>query len=207
MTTTFNLHSLNQKIKSYKFNWLIYIFLIIFLSGLIFGAISIKYNNAICENIGQVYLSYISKKETRSDFSLFINSFLIWSAGIIFTFFAGLSAVGIPVVGIIPGLFGYLIGTISGYLYETYLLKGLGYCGIIIFPSAAIALSAITFACKESLKMSKMMLSLLNNGRDRHHLSFKDYCLKYLIYILLCAAAALSETITFNLFSGLFVFQ
>ena len=113
---------------------------------------------------------------------------------------------GIPFVAFVPVLAGGFIGIISGYIYENYMLKGLGYCAIIIFPAAIIAVAAILFACKESFLMSVTMLNLLSQRRSQPLESFKNYSLRFAIYIAITAAGALTETIMTRLFIGLFAF-
>ncbi len=206
-STMFNLHFINQRIKKVNFNKTGFILSLLFIIGLILGALSIKTENLFAQSVSKKFFEYVLNKENHSYISMFLNSLLLWSSGVVFSFFAGLSAVGIPVVAAVPGIFGALTGMCCGYMYDTYLLKGLGYCAIIIFPAAALGISALISASEESLLMSKKMLSLLNIGRDRHYSGFKNYCLKYLIYLLICIASALAETVMYYLFSGLFVFQ
>lgn len=207
-STMFNFHSVRQKIHSYKFNWLMYFLVALFFIGLILGSFSVKNSDSIIiQKINELYMTYLNSKYTLSSFSIFLNTLLLVSVAVIFSFFTGLCAIGVPFVALIPAVCGALIGIVSGYVYETFLLKGLGYCAIIIFPTAAISVSAILFSCKESMMMSRTMLSLLIKGRNQAEQSFRNYCIRFLIYILITVFAALTETVLTNLFIGLFNFQ
>ncbi|MBQ8782894.1 MAG: stage II sporulation protein M [Clostridia bacterium] len=206
-TTMFNLHSITQKIRRYEFNWLMYLLIFLFFAGLILGSFSVKNtDNFLIEKIVDIYSEYLKQKHTFSPMLVFMNTFLFALSAVVICFFVGLCAVGIPFIAAVPSITGCFIGIISGYIYESHLLKGLGYCAIIIFPSAAIACVSMLFSCKESMLMSKNMLSLLANGRVQEQNRFKSYCIKYLIYAGICALAALLEAVLFYLFSDLFIF-
>lgn len=206
-TKMLNLHSLRQRLKSINFNWMLMLLIGLFFIGLIFGCFVVKRgNNLISDKITEYYSLYLLNKNSYNMSMVFMNSFFMSATTVIISFFTGLCALGIPFVVCIPLVSGGIIGMVSGFLYETYLLKGLGYCTIIIFPAAAITLVALISACRESLLMSKNMLSILATGRNQQQNRFRSYCIKHLLYTALCAFAALIEAVLFNLFSNLFDF-
>ena len=206
-TKMLNLHSLKQKVKGVEFNWIMLILVTLFFIGLIFGSFSVKNNNSFLTSIiTELYSAYLSQKDTFSSVIIFMYTFLLSMTAVVISFFTGLCALGIPFIVLVPFVSGAVIGTISGFVYETYLLKGLGYCAIIIFPAAAISLVSLISSCKESLLMSGNMLSILATGRAKEQNCFKSYCIKYLVFTLVCAAAALIEAVLFNMFSDLFNF-
>ena len=206
-TKMLNLHSLKQKVKGIEFNWLMFILILLFFIGLIFGSFSVKNNNSfLTTKITEIYSNYLLQKNTFSSLMIFMNTFLLSMSAVVVSFFTGLCALGVPFIVCVPFISGAVIGTISGFVYETYLLKGLGYCAIIIFPAAAITLVSLISSCKESLIMSKNMLSILATGRNQQQNVFRSYCIKLLIFTAVCAAAALIEAILFNMFSDLFIF-
>lgn len=202
-----NFHSVRQKAKSFSLNSNIIILMILFLAGLLFGAFAVKSGNSfICKNIIPIYMNYVKSKSTMSGVSIFFTTLLLNSGVIILTYFLGLCAVGVPLVAVVPVMSGSFIGIISGYIYQTYMLKGLGYCGIIIFPSAAITIASIIFASRESMLMSRNMLNLLSQRHNKYYEDFKNYSVRFLIYISLAAAGALIEAILTHLFISLFSF-
>lgn len=205
--STFNLHSIRQKTKSFSSNRQIIILSALFFVGMIFGSFSIKSENSFLrERLIPLYMSYVKSKITASDLSVFFSSLLINSSVIVLTYFIGLCAVGIPFAALVPLISGVFIGAASGYIYQTYMLRGLGYCGIIIFPSAVIAVSAIIFAGRESMLMSKNMLNLLSQRHNQQYEDFRSYSVRFAIYIAVSAFGALIETVTTHLFIGLFSF-
>lgn len=205
--STFNLHSISQRAKKITTNRQIIILVLLFLIGLIFGSFSIKSENSfISQKIIPLYMNYAKTKSTAKDITVFFSALMIDSAVIIFAYFIGLCAVGVPFVALVPLSSGALIGAVSGYIYQTYMLRGLGYCAIIIFPSAVITVAAILFASKESMIMSKSMLSLLSQRHNSQYEDFKSYSIRFIIYLAISCAGALVETIMTHLFIGLFSF-
>jgi cytochrome c oxidase subunit IV len=206
-TKTLNFHLINQKIKGIEFNWLMFIFVSLFFGGLILGCLTVKNRDVfILNKMSEIYSTYLLNKNTYTPLQIFINTFLLSTSSVVVSFFIGLCALGVPFIMCLPFVSGGIIGAVSGYMYETYLLKGLGYCAIIIFPAATIILVAQISSCKESMMMSKDMLSILATGRNKQANRFKDYCIKHIVFTGVCASAALIEAVLFKLFSGLFIF-
>ncbi len=205
--STFNLHSIHQKTKTISSNRQIIILVALFFAGLIFGSFSVKSESSfVSERLVPFYMNYVRAKSTESSLAVFFSSLLMYSTVIIFAYFIGLCAVGIPFVALIPLCTGVFIGSVSGHIYGTYMLRGLGYCGIIIFPSAVIAISAIIFASKESMLMSRNMLNLLSQRHNQQYEDFKSYSIRFAIYIAISCGAALIDTVMTHLFIGLFNF-
>ena len=205
--STLNLHSIANKTKIISSNKQMIILLGLFFAGLIIGSFSVKNENSfIVSKTISSYMSYVKSKAEISNIAVFFSTMLMSSSVIVIAYFIGLCAIGIPLISLIPLATGSFIGMISGYIYETYMLKGLGYCGIIIFPCAVISVSAIIFSCKESMLMSKNMLNLLSQRHNNKYNDFKTYSLKFVIYISISASGALIEAIMNHLFIRLFNF-
>ncbi len=205
--STLNFHSIHQKAKSFSSNKNIIILVLLFVSGLIFGAFSVKSQNSFLYTKAMpIYMSYVKSKSGLSDLSIFFTTMLLNSSVIVLSYFTGLCAIGVPFVAMIPAVSGIFIGSVSGYIYQTYMLKGLGYCGIIIFPAAAVTAAAIIFAGRESLIMSKNMLNLLSQRHNQQYEDFKSYSVRFGIYLALAALGALIETVMTHLFIGIFNF-
>lgn len=205
--STFNLHSIHLKAKTISSNRQIIILVILFFAGLISGSFAIKADNKFfIERIIPLYMSYVKSKATSGDITVFFTALLMYSSVIIFVYFSGLCAVGVPFAAFIPFISGLFIGSASGYIYQTYMLKGLGYCGIIIFPSAVIATAAIIFASRESLIMSRNMLNLLSQRHNDKYEDFRSYSIRFIIYIAVAGAGAMIQTILSHLFIRLFDF-
>lgn len=205
--STFNLHSISKKAKNITSNSQIIVLVLLFTGGLLFGAFSVKNENSLLfEKLIPLYIRYAESKAAMSDITVFFSSMLLYSAVIILAYFTGLCAVGVPFVALIPVTTGVFTGAVSGYIYGTYMLRGLAYCGIIIFPSAVITVSAIIFASRESMIMSRNMLNLLSQRHNQKYEDFRSYSIRFLIYLAVTAAGAVVEALMCHLFIGLFSF-
>ncbi len=205
--STFNLHSLKIKSKPIISNKQIIVLVILFFTGLVFGSFSIKNQESVLiKRIILTYMNYIKSKQSLNEITVFFKTMLLSSSVIIFSYFIGLCAIGIPLIILIPFSTGAFLGIVSGYIYETYTLKGLGYCGIIIFPAAVLIVASILFSCKESMLMSKNMLNLLSQRHNDKYEDFRKYSTKFLIYIIISCFGSFLEAILSHLFIRLFAF-
>lgn len=206
-TTTFNIHSFRRKIHIDSSVWQMYALCILFFIGLIIGSFTVKNGNYyLTDKIIEYYMQYLKAKSTFSGAAVFFNTFLISSLLLVLNYFIGLCAVGIPFAALIPFGVGSIIGTVSGYIYETYMLKGLGYCAIIIFPAAVVITAAIILSCRESITMSSTMMSLLSQRPRGRQRTFKEYTVKFLFYLAALVGGSIIETAMTRLFISLFSF-
>lgn len=206
-TKMLNFHYISKRFKPGTINWQIILLTAIFFSGLIAGSYSAKDTTSfVSQKIISYYMNYIKLKYITPAFSTFLSSILLGSIFTLIAYFMGLCAVGVPFILLIPFAQGFYIGEISGYIYETFTLKGLGYCAIIIFPAAVIICASIIYASKESMLMSKNMLYLLSQRHQAVQESFRDYSVKFAIYMGIIVLGGIVETVTTRLFIGLFNF-
>lgn len=207
MITMLNLHYLNKKIQNKKIHWLRYFLLIIFFIGLIVGSMSIKSNNLIIKYITDFYEHILNNKNEFTYISILLNVMLISIIPLILSFFIGVSATGVPISVAIEFFLGILLGIISGYTYEVYLLKGLLFCAVNLFPAAIILVVTSIYAIEESMNMSIYMLSLCTGLRTTKLPNIKRYCLKFLLYLSAAVVASTLTVISVYLFEGLFIFN
>lgn len=206
-TTTFNIHSFRRKMHIDSSVWQMYALCILFFLGLIIGSFTVKNGNYyLTAKITEYYMQYLKSKITFSGAAVFFNTFLISSLLLLLNYFIGLCAIGIPFAALIPFCLGCVIGTVSGYIYETYMLKGLGYCAIIIFPAAVVITASIILSCRESITMSSTMMSLLSQRPRGRQKTFKEYSVKFLFYLAALAGGSIIETAMTKLFISLFSF-
>ena len=112
-TKTLNFHNFNKKIKPVTSNIIIYLLILIFFSGLIFGAHIIKSNeNIIAVKIINEVLSFNQAEQSMAFSLIFLKLFTASALILMIIYFTGLCAVGIPFVLITPVLFGFFIGII-----------------------------------------------------------------------------------------------
>ncbi len=206
-TKTLNLHQLQRKLREYTANWPLYTLILLFLFGLILGVFSVRQGeNGVTRLLIERHTAWLEGAPQRSAAGVFLASFAGSAAMLLATYFTGLSAVGIPFVGLLPAGFGFWLGAVSGHFYRTYLLRGLGYCAVIVFPPAILSIAALIYACRESVRMSYLMVQMLSQRRAPSDPSFRQYSLRYIWYLAVCAASALVSVGMQKLFLGIFRF-
>ena len=206
-TTMFNIHSFRKKIHIDSYVLQMYALCILFFIGLIIGSFTVKNGDYyLTDKITEYYMQYLKSKSSLGGAAVFFNTFLVSSLLLLLNYFIGLCAIGIPFAALIPFGVGCVIGTVSGYIYETYMLKGLGYCAIIIFPAAVIITASIILSCRESISMSTTMMSLLSQHPRGRQKTFKEYTVKFLFYLAALAGGSIIEATMTKLFISLFSF-
>lgn len=169
----------------------------LFLSGMIIGCITVRHtDNQLNAKMVTMFTDFVLLRNTNSLMATFLNSF---SVSIIYLFIAyifGLCAVGIPIIVLIPIVKGISLGMVAGYFYSTYNMLGAGYCMVIIFPAAIVALAALLYGCNESLVMSKSIYySSQGKYPNQYENNFKTYNIRYLILILFTLLSAIIDTL------------
>ncbi|MBR2875672.1 MAG: stage II sporulation protein M [Clostridia bacterium] len=160
------------------------------------------------EIINPIFKNIIIEKNNTSFFECFINTTSLFLFIPIAVFSLGLCATGVPIIILIPAIGGIISGLYVGYLYATYAMQGLGYAALIIIPAAAIIIGTLLKCCVESIFMSLEIIvsitSKAKNNSNRNEL--KEYCLKFLVFLIPFVLAGLINTTCFKLFGSLFSF-
>ena len=135
-----------------------------------------------------------------SALSYFGTDFLFMLAA----FLLGLCAAGLPLLLLLPILRGVGTGVVSGWLYMTYGLRGVGYSVLVLCPAAIVSVLIMLSYCKESMLMSGDMLLVLHNKQDKMESSLRLYITRYLVLLLVSIPAAALDALCFAAFSGIF---
>jgi len=119
-------------------------------------------------------------------------------------FLLGLCAAGLPFVLLLPVLRGMGTGVVSGWLYMTYGLHGVGYSVLVLCPAAVVSLLIMLAYCKESMLMSGDMLLVVSNKQEKMESSLRLYVTRYLVLLLASVLAAALDALCFAMFAGIF---
>ena len=124
----------------------------------------------------------------------------------VFMFFiTGTNALGIPFVYFLTCIKGIGNGIISGYLYTSFGLQGVGFSTLVLFPYALSSGIIVITMGNSCLKMSKSIFSTLSGKfADANEITIKKYCVNFLIYTALFVASSLVDAIFKASFSGVF---
>ncbi|MEG0570733.1 MAG: hypothetical protein RR497_03710 [Oscillospiraceae bacterium] len=120
----------------------------------------------------------------------------------------GYCAVSQPLCVLVVFAKGLSIGTIVGYFYSFYGLKGFGYSAIMIVPVAVFTSFILIIACREAIKLSNLIfLSLINKQTVLPGCNvLKLYNVKALILLCFMLVSSVVDTILVLVFSRFFVF-
>lgn len=183
------------------------IFTGIFAIGMLIGAGAVKANSAtLVVKLLTIFNNYREVRMQQPMAINFCNSFINAFSYLVIIYCAGLCAVGTPVIYAVPLIRGLGLGLINGYLYNAYLIKGVGYSMLILFPGIVFYVIVMIMACNEGTLMSKEMLLMIMNKKLEGENSFKFYSVRFLLFCIITAIGALVETFFFSVFSGFFDF-
>ncbi len=202
------IHSI-RPIKLPKINYKPALFFFFLFTGLLIGVICIRYGaQSLTELAAGIFEQSRTDKSQQSIFALFFSD---WLASLCFLFAAftiGLCAVGLPFLPLIPLIKGIYLGALGGYMYTQYGLTGIGYCALVLYPGAALMLTALIYACTESMMMSADICSMLVNKTKQQNNSntLKLYCVRYGVLTMILFGASIIDTTFLKLFGGYFSF-
>ncbi|MCL2509029.1 MAG: stage II sporulation protein M [Oscillospiraceae bacterium] len=180
---------------------------LIFAAGMLIGAGVVRSNaDSLIVKLLTLFNNYREVKEAQSIIVNFCNSFINSFIYLLVVYCAGLCAVGTPLIYAVPMIRGLGLGIISGYLYNAYALKGVGYSALIIYPGVIFSVVALLTACNEGILMSKDVLTLLTNRGGETETGYKLYCVRFVIFSVVTAFGAVAETFFYMMFSRFFTF-
>lgn len=203
---TLNLHKYSLKAEKILTNRKITIPVFLSILGVFTGCYFSKGEGMLSEKVISVFLNAFMTGDNISILTEFLRYLLIPSVFAAVEFFLGLSLFGAIAANAVPFGFSVITGIISYFLYKTYLLKGLAYCVILIFPYAVVSIIGMVFCCRESVNMSEFLLSNVTKSKKYIDYNFSMYCKSFFKgYIFILIAAGVKAVIDY-LFIGLFNF-
>lgn len=178
------------------------------IAGILFGSLAAAGTEQGSSGLSVLTQDYFAERTSSGFFSVLFKSFLSSFSFLAVAFLLGNFNFGCFIVGAVPFFKGYGIGTALGFMFRSYGAKGLAYSALIIIPGAVVSSMVMIFAAYSSAKLSYELLKKLMGkvGKERFKLDFSKYCKQYAVYAVLCFAAALLETASNAVFSGLFDF-
>jgi hypothetical protein len=191
--------------KSHRKEIVLFLF---FFAGLVVGAFAVRKNNSqILDRLLTLFENYTSVKAAQSAAVNFSNALFRQIILLLTTFCIGLCAVGTPLLYLVLFGYGTASGLVSAFLYKTYMLKGIGYCALILYPGIIMTTGALIFACSVGADMSRFLMNGLLMKETAQNETFRQYCLRFMIAAAIAGCAALTETALYALFSGYFQFS
>ncbi len=171
--------------------------LAVLILGIVFGIFLFDNFENVSDYSAKYITEYITKRTDTSFLKILAVSF-VESFAVLFIFFIlGSSLFGIITVPFAVAVKGFLQGSITAYIYSQYALKGIAFNAIIYIPSTILFLMVLLLASRESIKFSLKITGLTIPKTMPSNLAFdfKDYSIKYLLYMALCLLSALIDSV------------
>lgn len=184
---------------------LFFLFLVFFTCGCFLAK---NADAATVDFIKGVVTNFVLTRTATPFLMVLLNSFLA-SAGFLLLFFTiGLCAAGpllSPLVLVFKGV-GY--GTLVGFLYAQYELKGIAFTAIIVLLPALVFTTIYIFASREAFGFSTLIFKQLLSNRGSADLNpaFRLYCARFVFMLLVCFVGALLDAILTSAFIRFFSF-
>lgn len=177
----------------------------VFASGMIIG--SGFWNNHVCTDFFLKLFDYFIDVRSRYSFSeLFAYELAFNCVFLMCILMTGFSSLGCFVMPVIPFLRGVGYGILSGYLFCEYMMTGIGYYLITVFPSAVIINSVFILTCINSCFSSSDILSVLMMKKQPEESHIRNYLRLSLVYTLLILICTVFDCIIIKAFSVFFTF-
>src|SRR5690625_7909180 len=178
----------NKVSNHFKDHATIYVFImILFLTGVIFGAIIV---NSMEFNQKQDILFYLERylaqsvaNETTENQAILVDSFLLHVKSLLLLFTLGLTVIGLPLVWILVFMKGLAIGFSVGFIVNQFGLKGLILASLSIAPQNLLIIPIYIIAGSLSMIFSLTLIGILFNRRVSPLIiqSFRKYILMFSI--------------------------
>ncbi|WP_077299590.1 stage II sporulation protein M [Virgibacillus pantothenticus] len=183
----------------------IYLFMVIlFLTGIIFGAILVNSMNFVQKQDLFFYLERFFKQVTDNEqaayIEIFKNSFFYHIKYLLLLFVLGLSVIGLPLVWILIFLKGLVVGFSVGFMVNQLGMNGLLLASLSIAPQNFLIIPVYIIAGSLAMIFSLTLLSKLFTNRIAQPVfqPFGRYVLLFSLLILFASIAALLETFVSN---------
>ena len=202
-----NLNS-SKFINTLRLNYLVIIFSVVYIIGIALGTLLVSKNSALSTAAATTFSGYLGSRQSVGFFKIFLNSFLDLLPVALAVFLCGTSLVGVALIPLAISFKGITLGVLSGYLYSTYLLKGIAFNALLLIPTNLVAALALIICGKISYNFSLVLIkaSLPRGQAVNLYNDFQNYFKSFLISLTLFCLSALLDALMSVGFMKLFTF-
>jgi stage II sporulation protein M len=172
-------------VKQIKNNALLYfLVLVFFIAGITAGAFTVDALSSVQkEELVNYFQSFFSvlNSETVKSAAVFKQSLANNVQFILLIWILGITIIGIPLILMIVGIKGFIIGFSVSFLVEGMGVRGLLFALVSILPQNLLIVPAVVVAGVMGISFS---LSMLNRRKIRHKKSFSSEFLLYSVNFL-----------------------
>lgn len=189
-------------------NKVLIIIFLFFVTGIIVGSAVLIKNGSFYNNIKYIFESILQTHINNNFFKKLITCLVKYIIIILLYFLSGTTMLGVALVPFLNAWQGIFVGAIISYCYSIYGLTGIAFNAIILIPPFAVFAVCCFFAAKHSINYSlciaKLTIPRYNN--INLYIAFKNYCYKYLMFVLIALISTIIEVMLNLLFLKYFNF-
>lgn len=197
-----------QKSGTVKTNRTILLLAVLFLFGVLLGAVYItKADSAILDTLDYFFFSSIKTRMSHGFFQIFAASAASSFLFLLCIFFGGLTMWGAFFVPVFSVFRGFGFGLTAGYVYG-FGAMGVLYQVMMVLPGAMLSGFAIFLASREAIQFSGK-INLVHRARTKPHRyvkqpSVRNYAMRIGAVSSFALFGALADVFTALVFSGIF---
>jgi len=188
---------LSQHLKAHA---IIYLFMtILFLTGIIFGAVIVNSMNWIQKQDLFFYLerffNHAANEQGLESFSILKESFFYHLKYLFLLFVLGLSIVGMPIIWILLFIKGLVVGFSVGFIVNQLGSQGLLFSSLAIAPHNLIVIPIYIFGGSLSMIFALALLKKILSKRSAYSIwnPFVNYMASFSLLVILAIGAAIIE--------------
>ncbi len=202
-----NLNS-SKFVTTFKQNYLVIIFSVVYVLGIILGTFFVSKNTSISAVTSDTFSDYLISRQSVGFFKIFLTSFSDLLPFALAVFLCGTSLVGVALIPVALAFKGITLGAFSGYLYSTYLLKGIAFNALMLIPTNLIAAVALIVCGRISFDFSLVLIraSIPRGQSVNLYNNFQTYCKSFAISLVFFVLSALIDALMSVGFMKLFTF-
>lgn len=207
MTKTLVFKRHRTAVDLFKGNYIFLIITAIFIFGLLLGSFSIS----ICQNqnyygLNSYFSDYIVFLKEAAFSEVFLTSFFMFSLIVFLNYILGLCLIGNFISLFISIFISFGIGSISGFLYKSFSVRGIGFFALALLPGLFLFCINYILSLKRSFCFSKELFKLCKS-ENQVLINFKNYSVQFIIHFILCLISSLVYSFFSNTFVEMFNFN
>lgn len=179
-----------------------------FITGVALGSTVLLKNSWLSQNIKDYFNNYITTHSDNAFFKKLYICLFRYLLVLMLYFLSGTSMLGVVITPFITLWQGIMFGGMAGYIYSTHGLVGIAFNAVILIPPMVVFTVCCFFAARFSADFSLLIakLTLPKSKPASLYINFKNYCIKYLIFILVAFICTILEILLNLLFLKFFNF-
>lgn len=191
----------------FKSNYIFLAVTAIFVFGLLLGSFSI----GVCQNqsyygLSNYFSDYIIFLKESKFSEIFLTSFFMFALIVLINYILGLCLIGNFLSIFISFFISFGIGSISGFLYKSFSVKGIGFFALALLPGLFLFCINYILSLKRSFCFSRELFKLCKNNSEIS-VDFKNYSVQFIIHFILCLISSLVYSFFSNTFVEMFNFN